>query len=151
MDRSPRFRNGWTGALLDRLTHHVHILEMNGESYRLKQSKRKRGSPAELLIRRPPTPTAVNTLGEEDVFRSGLNAPPFRRRRPPLQTPSSPTIPDLLPTHWSTFTPPQWSVLTPPLTPGNGRADGAVFPHQNPSGCHGNRRNQKGKNDAGQA
>ena len=25
-----------TGALLDRLTHHVHILEMNGESYRLR-------------------------------------------------------------------------------------------------------------------
>ncbi len=30
------------GALLDRLTHHVHILEMNGESYRLAQSKRRR-------------------------------------------------------------------------------------------------------------
>ncbi len=28
-----------TGALLDRITHHVHILEMNGESFRLKQSK----------------------------------------------------------------------------------------------------------------
>ena len=28
-----------TGALLDRLTHHVNILEMNGESYRLSQSR----------------------------------------------------------------------------------------------------------------
>ncbi len=28
-----------TGALLDRLTHHVSILEMNGESYRLAQSR----------------------------------------------------------------------------------------------------------------
>jgi DNA replication protein DnaC len=31
-----------TGALLDRLTHHVHILEMNGSSYRLQNSKRHR-------------------------------------------------------------------------------------------------------------
>lgn len=28
-----------TGALLDRLTHHVNILEMNGNSYRLSQSR----------------------------------------------------------------------------------------------------------------
>ena len=31
-----------TGALLDRLTHHVHILEMNGQSYRLTQRKARR-------------------------------------------------------------------------------------------------------------
>ena len=31
-----------TGAILDRLTHHVHILEMNGESFRLRQSRKAR-------------------------------------------------------------------------------------------------------------
>ena len=31
-----------TGALLDRLTHRVHILEANGESYRLKEAKKRR-------------------------------------------------------------------------------------------------------------
>jgi DNA replication protein DnaC len=31
-----------TDPLLDRLTHHVHILTMNGDSYRLKQSSARR-------------------------------------------------------------------------------------------------------------
>jgi len=42
-----------TGALLDRLTHHVHILEMNGESYRLAQSRRR-------SRRSPPDPTPAD-------------------------------------------------------------------------------------------
>ena len=43
-----------TGALLDRLTHHVHILEMNGESYRLAQSKQRRRGASSPADPRPP-------------------------------------------------------------------------------------------------
>ena len=35
----------WTDVFgSERLTHHVHILEMNGESYRLKRSRESAGS-----------------------------------------------------------------------------------------------------------
>ena len=34
-----------TGALLDRLTHHVHILEMNGDSCRLGESRARKAEP----------------------------------------------------------------------------------------------------------
>lgn len=37
-----RDRKRLTRALLDRLAHHVHIREMNRDSFRLKKSRRKR-------------------------------------------------------------------------------------------------------------
>ena len=57
-----------TDALLDRLTHHVHILEMNGESFRLIQSKKKAGL---TLWADPPATRAVF-----------VGRPPLRLGRP---------------------------------------------------------------------
>ncbi len=47
-----------TGALLDRLTHHVHILSLNGDSYRLEQSSRRR-RPAARAEQNPATADSI--------------------------------------------------------------------------------------------
>ena len=48
-----------TGALLDRLTHHVHILSLNGDSYRLEQSSRRR-RPAARAEQNPATADSID-------------------------------------------------------------------------------------------
>jgi hypothetical protein len=82
-----------TGALLDRLTHHVHILEMNGESYRLRQSAgRRRAARAEqnsAATRSDPAapsgehdhdPAAVNQSSESCIKDSAAAAARSLRR-----------------------------------------------------------------------
>ena len=49
-----------TGALLDRLTHHVHILEMNGESYRLATSRKRQKTNSAVQIHRGGYQTNIN-------------------------------------------------------------------------------------------
>ena len=49
-----------TGALLDRLTHHVHILEMNGDSYRLRHSRQSIASQVSTSRK---TPDSIRTCG----------------------------------------------------------------------------------------
>ena len=54
-----------TGALLDRLTHHVSILSLNGDSYRLKSSRSRRGRA------RGGTPTGPGAAPEDTPSATG--------------------------------------------------------------------------------
>ena len=69
-----------TGALLDRITHHVHILEMNGESYRLKQSRSRR----RLLPNNPACPRGPTGPSHARADASRAEGAPSRARGPPV-------------------------------------------------------------------
>ena len=98
-----------TGALLDRLTHHVSILTMNGDSYRLKQSAGRRRSAAR-VEQNQATKIVDPDTGEITTPRSTT---PTIWRVPDR----APSISSCLHQHWPAFTPPRWPGIRPALTP----------------------------------
>ena len=94
-----------TGALLDRLTHHVHILEMNGESFRLNHSP----APGKWPPRADHHPVVSRKL------RSGYALPAFPAPAAPsrIPTPSDHLTPTAA---VAVFCSALWSGFSPPLT-----------------------------------
>ena len=97
-----------TGALLDRITHHVHILEMNGESYRLKQSRSRRRQPSEYPPACPRGPTRPSHARAAASRAEGASP---RARVPPMDYADK-----LPPSPWYIFAPPPRYIFPPPLT-----------------------------------
>lgn len=79
-----------TGALIDRLTHHVHILEMNGKSCRLSQCRARRAAKTP-LSRRKPAQTGRNALARASYMGSA-RAKVIAHSIPPLSNSSGRTL-----------------------------------------------------------
>ena len=88
-----------TGALPDRLTHHVNILEMNGDSYRLAQSRGRKG-------------IAINQ-GQDRLALAGQSAqaPASYIESAGTWAPSAFLGPDSGTLKWPTFAPPHGRFL----------------------------------------
>ena len=93
-----------TGALLDRLTHRVHILEMNGDSYRLSQSKARKTRPK-------PDPRAFPPKGQSALARASYMK--SARAKPLIRSPRQIPTPKM-----ADFSAATWPVFAPPLTTG---------------------------------
>ena len=89
-----------TGALLDRLTHHVNILEMNGDSYRLAQSRGRKG-------------IAINQGQDRGLALAGQSAqaPASYIESAGTWAPSAFLVPDSGTLKWPTFAPPHGRFL----------------------------------------
>ena len=72
-----------TGARLDRLTHHVHILELNGDRARLEHSKKARQHPAAPTSCSLPPPRRCQERRPAAGW-SGFPPPPWSSFTPPL-------------------------------------------------------------------
>ena len=84
---------------LDRLTHHVNILEMNGDSYRLAQSRGRKG-------------IAINQ-GQDRLALAGQSAqaPTSYIESAGTWAPSAFLVPDSGTLKWPTFAPPHGRFL----------------------------------------
>jgi len=93
-----------TGALLDRLTHHVNILEMNGESYRLAQSQARKATKTSWSRKHALALTGQGGQSTASYLVSAADWPPALRAA---------VITNSQMVYFCAAT---WSVFTPPLT-----------------------------------
>ena len=96
------------GALLDRITHHVHILEMNADSYRLKAEPIAATAPVRITRLPPwvhrPLPRAAPPPAAHRARRPARGALPWTTRTSYRRS------------SWYIFAPPRRYIITPPLT-----------------------------------